>query len=304
MAAAAPRGSPAAAALLQATAGAGSAVAAALALHPLELTKTRIQTGQAKGPITSAAARIASDEGLAALYRGVSAQCFEELLENFVFFYVYGGLMRLVQRGQDLSMSLNLLIGYVAGVCTTTCVMPVETLSTRLQLSSGEGPWTLLCRVLRDEGPGALFSGIGYNIVLCANPAIQNTFFDRLKSAILVRRDARLAPGSRRAALSALEASTLGALAKALALFLCYPLVRMKVLKQAAHDKKEPQNGRESSSEDVLTPVQYAGLLYRGLGAALSKNIVSAALMYSLKEKIASLVVAGLKKLMQRPALR
>lgn len=303
MAAAPPRGSPATAALLQATAGAGSAVAVAFALHPLELTKTRIQTGQSRGPLTWAAARIASDEGLAALYRGVSAQCCEEALENFVFFYVYAGLKRLTQRGQDLSTALNLLIGYVAGVCTTTCVMPVETLSTRLQLSAGEGPWTLLCRILRDEGLGALFNGIGYNIILCANPAIQNTLFDRLKSTILARRDARLAPGSRRAALSAVEASTLGALAKALALFLCYPLVRMKVLKQAAHGR-EAQDGRESSKEDALTPTQYARLLYRGLGAALSKNIVSAALMYSLKEKIARLVVAGLQKLLRRPALR
>ncbi|CAK0791026.1 unnamed protein product [Prorocentrum cordatum] len=41
MVSAAPRGSPATAALLQATAGAGSAVAVAFALHPLELTKTR-----------------------------------------------------------------------------------------------------------------------------------------------------------------------------------------------------------------------------------------------------------------------
>ncbi|CAK0791024.1 unnamed protein product [Prorocentrum cordatum] len=51
MVSAAPRGSPATAALLQATAGAGSAVAVAFALHPLELTKTRIQTGQVKGPL-------------------------------------------------------------------------------------------------------------------------------------------------------------------------------------------------------------------------------------------------------------
>jgi len=303
MVSAAPRGSPATAALLQATAGAGSAVAVAFALHPLELTKTRIQTGQVKGPLALAAARIACDEGLAALYRGVSAQCCEEALENFVFFYVYAGLKRLAQRGQDLSAALSLLIGYCAGVCTTSCVMPVETLSTRLQLSSGESPWELLRRVLRDEGPGALFNGIGYNIVLCANPAIQNTLFDRLKGTILVRRDARSAPGSRRAALSAVEASALGALAKAFALFLCYPLVRLKVLRQAAQ-RKEPKHGSDSPSEGALTPRQYAGLLYRGLGAALSKNIVSAALMYSLKEKIARLVVAGLQRLLQRPALR
>ncbi|CAK0908904.1 unnamed protein product [Prorocentrum cordatum] len=199
--------------------------------------------------------------------------------------------------------------------------MPVETLSTRLQLSSSgatRGP-LLAAPGQRGEPVGAAAprpprrgprrpvqrDRVQHSRwrILCANPAIQNTLFDRLKGTILVRRDARSAPGSRRAALSAVEASALGALAKAFALFLCYPLVRLKVLRQAAQ-RKEPKHGSDSPSEGALTPRQYAGLLYRGLGAALSKNIVSAALMYSLKEKIARLVVAGLQRLLQRPALR
>jgi len=296
------KASPAVAALAEATAGASSAVFTALALHPLEVVKTRIQTGRSQPPVARAVREIFKLEGLCALYRGVGAQCCEEALENFVFFYLYDACLKAVRLRCQVTTGLNLAVGYVAGVGTTTFVLPVEILSTQLQLSrDGEGFAAVFRRVLRGEGGLAgLFRGYWLNLILCANPAIQNTCFDTLKG-LLLRRKAGLG-SRRRAALSPLEALLLGALSKALALSACYPLVRLKVAIQA---------GREAGADEAEAGergrlVRRLAQLYRGLGAALAKNVVSAALLYMLKDQIAHAVKAAFKlssKAAQRRAL-
>merc|ERR1719499_476441 len=97
--------------LAEASAGAGSGVLVALALHPLELVKTRIQTGVSKPPTTKAIAEILNNEGVMALYGGVGAQCCEEAVENFVFFYLYSALTGAAKRRLDfINTSLNLVL--------------------------------------------------------------------------------------------------------------------------------------------------------------------------------------------------
>jgi len=293
--------SPAFEALTQATAGATSGAFAAFALHPLELVKTRIQTGLAKPPISAAVAEIWKLEGLPALYRGVGVQCCEEAVENFVFFYLYDLCLKLAKLQWRMTAGLNLTVGYVAGVGTTTLVLPIEVLSTRLQLShSGESLTQVLRRMVQGGGLGGLFKGYWLNLILCANPAIQNTFFDMIKKAIL-RRKPRGVAGQRPTALSPLESLALGALSKAVALAACYPLVRLKVSMQAGKQAAAADEG--SSADGALARAPQPSLLlrlsqlYRGLGTALAKNVVSAALMYMLKDQIIGIVVRAFARL-------
>jgi len=234
-----------------------------------------------------------------ALYAGVGAQCCEEAVENFVFFYLYTALTGAAKRRLDfINTSLNLVLGYIAGVGTMTAILPIEILSTRLQL--GDGFFTALQRMSTGDGFAGLFTGYWLNLILCANPAIVNTCFDKVKDAVLRRKASHAVVGRQLPSLKPLEALVLGACSKALALCLCYPLVRLKVNIQAGR----PLTTTGNSAEKEQPLLQRICQMYRGLGTALAKNVVSAALLFALKDQIVqaikgAVLLAG-KRLQQR----
>merc|ERR1719150_556139 len=112
-----------------------------------------------------------------------------------------------------------------------TTILPIEVLSTQLQL--GDNLFTALRRMSTGDGFAGLFKGYWLNLILCANPAIVNTCFDKVKDAVLRRRASHAVVGKQLTSLKPLESFVLGACSKALALCLCYPLVRLKVNIQA-----------------------------------------------------------------------
>lgn len=83
----------------------------------------------------------------------------------------------IMKRHMELTTLVKLVLGYVAGVGNTLINMPLEVISTKMQLEDAKGLSTLgmLQRILQREGVGTLYTGLSYNIALCVNPAIQNT---------------------------------------------------------------------------------------------------------------------------------
>lgn len=305
------RDSPGFIAVVQASAGAVGGVFAAFVLMPLEVAKTRIQLSHSGDASTfGTVVAIMRAEGLSGLFRGVTAKCSETGSKNFVYFYIYDAINAMVKRRMELTTSVKLGLGYVAGVGTTIATMPLEVMATKIQAeTSGEGLFTLMQRVVQREGVSGLFKGFWYNILLCINPAIQNTVFDRIKDTLLATRKA--------GGLSPFEAFALGALAKAIATLVTYPMVRLKTILQAGQDldakavkaraepatrAKGPQ--RSSSTGELLSvlsvredfPTAMQGLvsraieLYRGIGSALMKSVLQAALLYMTKDQVADAV--------------
>merc|ERR1719160_1050855 len=109
--------------------------------------------------------------------------------------------------------------------------MPLEVVATRLQAEgpAGRGFISVLWSILDTDGLEGLFRGFWFNMALCVNPAIQNTCFDRMKESLL--RSAK--KSGRAASLSPLQAFVLGAVAKAIATVVTFPLVRLKTMLQA-----------------------------------------------------------------------
>lgn len=292
---------PAFAALAQATAGAGGGIFASATLQPLEVVKTRIQTGQCgDATLGQAAVQILKHEGVLAFYRGLAAKCYETGLKNFVYFYLYDALLRETKHyGFSIGTTLNLVLGFVAGVGTTSSTMPLEVLSTRLQAGTmqDEGLSAMTRRILKEEGLAGLFKGYWFNVILCINPAIQNTVFDQVKAATLNAKSG----GDRavKAVLSPLEAFLLGALAKAVATVITYPLVRLKTILQAGRQEDGGSSPTSPTSPYSLAEDSSAlarlARVYRGLGTALLKTVLQAALLYMMKDQIARLVVQAFK---------
>lgn len=275
--------SPAFNALIQATAGLAGGVFATVVLMPLTVAQTRIQVMSAsgnkvQGPLAGMVA-IWQGEGLAGLYSGLVAKCAETGSKNFVYFYIYDACNRAAKRRVRIGTAVNLVLGYVAGVGTTTLTMPLEVISTRQQTQKATSFITIVRNLVAAEGIGGLFRGYAFNICLCTNPAIQNTCFDQLKDRLLRHR--ALKTNVARQALSPLEAFFLGALAKTVATLLTYPLVRIKTIFQAGEaDKTAKPRGLWAQLQR----------LYGGLGSALLKTVLQAALLYMMKDQIAGTV--------------
>jgi len=288
--------SPAFVALVQATAGAAGGVIASFALMPLEVIKTRIQVSNSeRASLGGACSEILTSEGCMGFFRGVVAKCLETGVKNFVYFYIYDAINTVVKRQMKLRTSVKLVLGFLAGVGTTTLTMPLEVLATRLQVEAAEGcgMLTLLSNLLTQEGPSVLFRGYPFNIVLCVNPAIQNTCFDKMKDTIL-RFQAQQWKQSGKSytcdtypALTPLQSFSLGALAKAIATIVTFPLVRIKTILLVGG--KPALDGEEKISDQGF--LEMLAKFYCGIASALAKSVLQAALLYMSKDQIEQLVV-------------
>lgn len=285
-------------ALVQATAGAVGGVVASVGLQPVEIVKTRVQVSDSGVSTVGIVNSILKTEGTAGFFRGVSTKSAETGIKNFVYFYIYDSLNTFAKRRWKLSTVMKLILGYVAGVGNTTLTMPLEVLATKVQVDvSQRGAFAVLRDTLEREGLNGFFKGYWFNVLLCVNPAISNTCFDKMKAAILRYQAAQWTKTGRPfnyttyPSLGPGQSFMLGAIAKAIATLVTFPLVRVKTALQAGKEKDQKENG-EPGTQSTL---ELFGQLYRGIGSALIKSVLQAALLYMTKDQIEKFVVVIFK---------
>ncbi|XP_047043146.1 peroxisomal adenine nucleotide carrier 2-like [Lolium rigidum] len=128
---------------------------------------------------------------------------------------------------------------------------------------------------------------------------LQYTVFDQLKLKLIQRqkRKAESAGDSSPVVLSAFSAFLLGAISKSVATILTYPLIRCKVMIQAADpdDDDEDESERPGHSRPPKTMLgamcamwQNEGIpgFFKGIHAQILKTVLSSALLLMIKEKI------------------
>lgn len=304
--------SPALVALVQATAGATGGVVASLLLQPLEVVKTQMQISQTGNTsMLKLFTQIFNNEGIGGLFKGVGAKTTETGAKNFVYFYIYDALNTLAKdQLAAVNTPLKLVLGFIAGMGTTTATMPLEVMATRLSAApKGMGFSLIFDRLIAEEGVAGLWKGFWFNMALCINPAIQNTCFDKFKEMVLARK--ALQNPKARAALTPIEAFVLGALAKAVATVITFPLVRLKTMLQAGkvpHEPSKPPRLKSSTSQMIRTMsftedqalekqlhFHRIGQLYRGLNSALFKTVLQAAFLYMTKDQVEGFVISFFK---------
>ncbi|KAF4713520.1 ADP/ATP carrier protein, partial [Perkinsus olseni] len=280
--------SPALVDFCAASSGAAGAAFSTLVMYPLDTVKTRLNVGvdengepYDKGTL-DVLLRTVRSGGISALYRGLTAKLFHSVLQKFVYFYIYSAIIRVYESRRraegKLSVSANLALGYLAALGSVFVTTPVEIVQTRQQVGKSEGHFLRHLTQMALTEPTDLYAGLGSNIILCVNPAIEYTTFDQLKRPFL----------RGRSNLTSMEAFWLGALAKAVATVCTFPYVRVKVLQQTKGKSAEPS---ESSPKKLLRDMwneeggRLAGL-YKGMSPQLYKGVLTAALMLMAKEKI------------------
>ncbi|CDS08666.1 hypothetical protein LRAMOSA10027 [Lichtheimia ramosa] len=281
-----------------AVAGSAGAMFALTMVYPLDIIKTRIQV-QAKheslddkeqehySSAWDGIMQIMQKEGVAGLYAGLGSSLLGTASTNFTYFYCYSVIRELYNKrynpaGGTLSTALELLLGAAAGALTTLVTTPVALVTTRQQtLPSNERQSVLrtCMSIINDEGIGGLWKGIQPSLILCVNPAITFASFEKIKEFALNTLKLSMTPG---------VSFVVGALSKTLATIVTYPYIMAKVRLQwkpskEIQDKVKPYKG----SIDVLTRVlQTEGFFgwYRGMGAQISKAVLSQALLFMMKD--------------------
>ncbi|RHY28666.1 hypothetical protein DYB32_005790 [Aphanomyces invadans] len=190
-----------------------------------------------------------------------------------------------------LTTSATLAIGAAAGAINMTITLPLDVISTRIQTAakaqSSPSSLTLLRSMYHEHGILSLWKGYLPSLVLVSNPSIFYTIFDRLK--VYVARD-----------LSAIEAFVLAALAKSIATIVTYPVIRAKVLMQAAENANEHASLSMVQVLDRTWKNGGAAALFQGCHAQLVNTVVKSAVVVMTKEQIAALTVRLLYPFQQK----
>ncbi|XP_043188464.1 peroxisomal membrane protein PMP34-like isoform X2 [Amphibalanus amphitrite] len=293
--------------LVHAIAGAtGSSVAMSLT-YPLDTVRTRLQLEEGRRADSTLAvlAQLVSQEGVPTLYRGMGPVLESLFCSNFVYFYTFHGLKRLVVG--EHSAPKDLLMAMTAGCINVLLTNPLWVANTRMKMEgvaelrsragdkreSQERPqsrrYTSLLDAVRrigcEEGTAALYNGLVPSLLLTSNPAVHFVAYEASKRYL-----ERLHPG---VPLSVTQVFLCGAAAKALATLVTYPLQAVQAQLRAGGMVRS-DGRRELRILRILALLfrrgGLAGGVYKGLEAKMLQTVLTAALMFVLYEKIAQFV--------------
>ncbi|KAM9324485.1 peroxisomal membrane protein PMP34 [Gastrophryne carolinensis] len=285
--------------LVHAVSGALGSVTAMTVFYPLDTARLRLQVDDHRKSRTTPAflLEMIKEEGLLAPYRGwfpvISSLC----CSNFVYFYTFNSLKVLWGKDSSLTIGKDLMIGVIAGVVNVLLTTPLWVVNTRLKLQGARfrnedivlpnymGIIDAFKKIVKQEGVLALWSGTFPSLLLVLNPAIQFMFYDGLKRQLL----------RKQTELSSFEIFVIGAIAKAIATIVTYPLQTVQSILRFGHEKLCPGKRVLSSWHHVIYLLKqrikrlgFSGL-YKGLEAKLLQTVLTAALMFLVYEKMTSL---------------
>ncbi|EDV27352.1 Peroxisomal membrane protein PMP34 [Trichoplax sp. H2] len=297
---------------VHAFAGASGSALSTCVFYPLDLAKTRLQVDtQTKDvqPVYQILSKIIREEGFSSLYTGFAPVVFSQYCSNFIYFYAFNGL-RMLNRVKQLPFNQSisdLVVGMIAGSVNVVITTPLWVASTRLRLQGMKvldynrklidrkpylNMWDCFRRIAKEEGVFSLWNSLGPSLMLVTNPAIQFMSYEAVKRYI------RRNTGG--VEISALTIFLMGAISKAIATVLTYPIQIVQA--RLRHNASVDDNSKRRRTvinifREILRHEGFRGL-FKGLETKLLQTVLSAALMFTIYEKIIAFVfwVTRIKK--------
>lgn len=195
-------------------AGLSAGVTEAVAVvTPMEVVKIRLQAQHhsMSDPLdvpkyrnaAHAAFTVAKEEGMGALWRGVSLTALRQGTNQAANFTAYSYLKKLLQDlqsqklgsehgGSNLPGWQTSIIGLISGAVGPFTNAPIDTIKTRLQKMPAEEGQTAISRIMtigrdmfRNEGPSAFYKGITPRVMRVApGQAVTFTVYEYLKTVL------------------------------------------------------------------------------------------------------------------------
>ncbi|KAF9510456.1 hypothetical protein BS47DRAFT_1300158 [Hydnum rufescens UP504] len=185
--------------------GAGT-TEAVMVVTPMEVVKIRLQaqSHSLADPLevpkyrnaAHAVYRIVSEEGAAALYRGVSLTALRQATNQGANFTAYQEIKKFAHKMQpeltDLPSYQHMAIGLISGACGPFSNAPIDTIKTRLQKATavpGESAITRITNIAGDmwkqEGVKSFYKGITPRVLRVApGQAIVFAVYERVRGLI------------------------------------------------------------------------------------------------------------------------
>ncbi|XP_046398521.1 peroxisomal membrane protein PMP34 [Ischnura elegans] len=292
--------------LAHAAAGAAGSVVGMTTFFPLDTVRSRLQLEDHREAKNTVAVikDLVQEEGFATLYRGLVPVLNSLCASNFVYFYAFHGLRHSLGSGpRGASAEKDLLLASVAGVINVLTTTPLWVVNTRLKMQGiqshneervpvnrekFDGLIDGLMKVYGRGGIPALWAGTVPSLILVSNPAIQFAAYEALKRHLLNP------PGAsgRLEQPSALVAFLLGAIAKAVATLITYPIQLIQTRLRHGHNLEGLK--RDAGMFDMMIYIlrrQGFKGLYKGMEAKILQTVLTAALMFATYEKIVAFVL-------------
>ncbi|GBG30269.1 Peroxisomal membrane protein PMP34 [Hondaea fermentalgiana] len=315
--------------LVHAISGMAGGMSAITVFYPLNIIRMKLQIDdnlKAADPFTVAKV-IAKEEGVQALYQGWwsseshadpwklvvcglgvgygayflrPTQVVSLGASNFVYFYTYNAFKsiykKLIAENPNVTIDpiTNLAIASSAGVINVFATTPLWVAGTRLSVQSrksedanGPKPYNgvldCLMRIASEEGIGALWNGVGPSLMLVSNPSIQFSVYDRLRTILEKRGEP----------ITAAQFFVIGAIAKAVATVLTYPIQIAQSRLRADSGRKDGQPRKYLNTMDCLAKIAkdngVAGW-FKGMEAKLWQTVLTAAFQFLTYEQIQKVV--------------
>lgn len=274
-----------------ATSGAAAGMVSVLALHPLDVIKTRLQVqdgvdrrAAAYRGTVHAFRTVARQEGARGFYAGVVPAVVGSTVSWGVYFTCYNNAKARYRRAHDLEhlpSHLHLASAAEAGLVVSLATNPIWVVKTRLQLqkktsdAAGAGarggtavrPYRgfvdALRQIARNEGIAGLYKGLGPSVFLVSHGALQFAAYERLRAwrtkpfVVEPNGPAAVPP-------SAFECAWLGVASKLFASTMTYPsqVVRARMQQRSVGTRCDgKQNANAGSAPNAPT--------YRGFFTSL-----------------------------------
>jgi hypothetical protein len=173
----------------------GSAVAEVVTL-PIDTCKVRLQLQHVEAGVAprytgmlSTAMKVASEEGVAALFKGMIPALARQCSYTPITMLLYEPVRDcMVAPGEQIALWQRLLAGGISGSIGITLMNPTEVVKTRLQANAGKPIpiGTIVRQVMKADGVAGFWAGIGPNVARCfVVNAVELGTYDHAKHTLI-----------------------------------------------------------------------------------------------------------------------
>jgi solute carrier family 25 phosphate transporter 23/24/25/41 len=284
---------PGTALVAEALGGGAGAAFSVCTLYPVEYVKNKVTVSQEPKTTVEVIRDTYTEGGLLGFYKGMPVGLCTAVIEKTVYFFSYAAIRKYFANkfgASGATLTMDLIAGSLADWSHLGITMPLDTLLMKIvsapkHLDRKE----IIDKVIQDKGGiMGMYSGISAYCVLALKPAIQLALFEFVKARILKRLSKR-GKGSV-LALPAAYAFVTAAFSRCVATMIVYPYIRGKVLLQCEDENLQVDLNKNPVAQlhDVMRQcvARYGlGSLYNGLRQELTRSMVSAAIMLTVREK-------------------
>ncbi|KAK9682031.1 hypothetical protein RND81_10G045500 [Saponaria officinalis] len=260
------------------------------AVAPLETIRTHLMVGSSGHSTSEVFHDILKNDGWNGLFRGnfvnVIRVAPSKAIELFIYDSVNKKLSPKAGEQPKIPVSPSFIAGACAGVSSTVLTYPLELVKTRLTIQRGvyNGIIDAFVKIIREEGPGELYRGLGPSVIGVIPYAATNYFaYDTLRKAYrkFFKQDK----------IGNIETLLIGSLAGAISSSATFPLeVARKHMQAGAVSNRQVYKNVLHALTCIVEQEGVQGL-YRGLGPSCLKLVPAAGISFMCYEACKRILV-------------